>query len=283
MIPDSRPLDAAQLRQHLAAAGCDPVPEVIVLDECGSTNDEAVRLAGEADIPSGLLVVARRQTAGRGRRGAVWFGEPGASLLFSLAIRPDFPPELWGRLTHATGLAVDNVARKYTKDPPGIKWPNDILCRGRKLCGILLESRIGGSGTGLADGEAGNPAFAILGVGFNVSQREDDFPAELRGLSTSLAMESNDGKLPSPARLLAELVTAIRAACARAADDFPGVLQEIRQASTLLGRNVRFEAAGRPVRGRVCGLGPEGELEVRTPAGEIQSFRTADRVRVIEG
>ena len=147
-------------------------------------------------------------------------------------------------------LAVDNVARKYTKDPPGIKWPNDILCRGRKLCGILLESRIGGSGTGLADGEAGNPAFAILGVGFNVSQREDDFPAELRATSTSLAMESNDGKLPSPARLLAELVTAIRAACARAADDFPGVLQEIRQASTLLGRNVRFEATGRPVRGR---------------------------------
>lgn len=104
-----------------------------VFEELASTNDEAKRLAA-AGAPEGALIVARRQTAGRGRSGRVWESPPG-NLYFSLLLRPGRPPAESAQLSFVTALALSDALPA----PTALKWPNDILARGRKLCGILLE------------------------------------------------------------------------------------------------------------------------------------------------
>ena len=150
---------------------------LIFYDSIGSTNDEAKHLA-RADAEDGTLVWGIEQTAGRGRRGRAWASPPG-NLYASLILRPRCPLDQAAQLGFVAALAVgDTLAWTLETRPDGLsyKWPNDVLLRGRKIAGILLESELG-------EGEA--PKFVVVGVGINLvsSPRDTEFPA------TSIAEE----------------------------------------------------------------------------------------------
>lgn len=146
-----------------------------------STNDEALRRAEEG-AKSGLIVFAETQTAGRGRQGRSWHDVPGASLAFSVVLRPTIPLPQYPLLAIAMACAVAEACEKMTGAAFLVKWPNDVLFEGRKVCGVLAESRVpsaarvpGGAGLAL-----------VIGTGVNVNHQERDFPAELRSRAASL-------------------------------------------------------------------------------------------------
>jgi BirA family transcriptional regulator, biotin operon repressor / biotin---[acetyl-CoA-carboxylase] ligase len=143
---------------------------LVSFDSIGSTNDEAKRLA-LAGAPEGTLVWAREQTAGRGRRGRVWMSPPG-NLYASLILRPDCPMDQAAQLGFVAALAVGGAlqARLPRVDPLAYKWPNDVLIKGRKIGGVLLESEVD---------TAGKPRFVIVGVGVNLAAapKDTEFPA----------------------------------------------------------------------------------------------------------
>ena len=118
----------------------------------GSTNDDARQLAVDGAEP-GTVVVAERQTAGRGRKGAEWFCAPGEGLAFSVILEPEWPREQWAWTALGAGLAVCEALERLGF-APAIKWPNDVLLDGCKVCGILVES----------PGER-----VVVGVGLNVN------------------------------------------------------------------------------------------------------------------
>lgn len=153
---------------------------VIRLGAVASTQAVAFDLAA-AGAPDGTLVVADTQTDGRGRRGRAWWDEPGASLLASILVRPRLPLAALPLLGLAAGVAVAEALDEVAPVGGRLKWPNDVLVGGRKVAGILVESRLG------AHGQAVDPApVAVIGIGVNLAQRR--FPPELAARATSVAL-----------------------------------------------------------------------------------------------
>lgn len=142
-----------------------------------STNVWA-REEGEAGAAHGSVYVADMQTAGRGRRGRAWESPAGENLYFSLLLRPDFTPDKASMLTLVMAMAVAEGVRSYGADAH-IKWPNDIVLNGKKLCGILTEMHLAQAGA----------YSVIVGVGVNVKQ--EMFAPEIADMATSLKKELN--------------------------------------------------------------------------------------------
>jgi BirA family biotin operon repressor/biotin-[acetyl-CoA-carboxylase] ligase len=140
-----------------------------VLDECGSTNDEAAAWA-RAGAPEGAVVIAGAQTRGRGRLGRAWHSPPGAALYFSTVLRPKLPLQKLPPLTLAVGVALAEAVTAFDV-PARLKWPNDVLVGGRKLAGILTESATQG----------GRLEHVIVGIGVNL--RFEEFPQGVNGVS----------------------------------------------------------------------------------------------------
>jgi BirA family biotin operon repressor/biotin-[acetyl-CoA-carboxylase] ligase len=168
-------------------------PPIVRLGRVESTQTIAFALAADG-APDGTVVVADSQAAGRGRRGRAWLDEPGASLLASIVLRPRLEPARLPGLSLAAAVAVAEALTRTAGVTPRLKWPNDVLVGGRKLAGILLESRL-----------SGNRATTVLGVGVNLTQRV--FPAELAHTATSVWLVS--GRLVDRDSLLAALLDAL--------------------------------------------------------------------------
>ncbi len=148
-------------------------------DVLDSTNTHATALAA-AGAREGEVVIADCQTAGRGRlRGRVWHSPPGRNLYTSFILRPSIPPVTAPGLTLVTGVAVAELLGGYC--PVSLKWPNDVLAEGKKICGILTEMRI-------RDRQVD---FVVVGIGINVNMKPFDFQEELRPLSTSLREQTS--------------------------------------------------------------------------------------------
>lgn len=237
-----------------------PAPFTLCLrDEVGSTNDEARGLA-ERGAVDGTVVLARRQTAGRGRRGAGWFADAADGLAFSVVLRPDESKALWPRLALAAGLAVAEAVE--TRLPlVGIKWPNDVWLGGRKVAGVLVEA--GGD-------------FAVVGIGLNVNVA--GFPGKLAGIATSIRIEL--GTPVDRAEVLADLLWRFDLRRRQIDGDFGELLDGVRERCVLTGHEVTMVTAGGTRQGRIEGLGPGGELLLRTPAG-VERIIQADEVRLI--
>lgn len=170
-VPDR--LDSAGLRARDGVVG----REVVCLDEVDSTNEEIKRraLAGAA---AGLVVTAERQTAGKGRRGRGFQSLEGKGLYLSVLLKPDVPLEQVSQLTAWSAVAVCRAIEDVCPVKPQIKWPNDVLVDGKKLCGILTEMGV--------EGETGTLSYVVAGMGTNVSQTAEDFGPELAEIATSL-------------------------------------------------------------------------------------------------
>ncbi|HET7760256.1 MAG TPA: biotin--[acetyl-CoA-carboxylase] ligase [Gaiellaceae bacterium] len=142
-----------------------------------------------ADAPEGALVAADEQTEGRGRLGRRWLAPHGTSLLCSLQLRPDVPGERLPELTGVAARAVAETVAAAAGVEPELKFPNDVLVRGRKLAGVLAEAREG---------------RVVLGIGINVNVREAELPGEVDTPATSLLVET--GRELDRAELLVELL-----------------------------------------------------------------------------
>ena len=155
--------------------------EIIVLEQTSSTNDAILRVAstnGLPSIPEGLIVLAEHQTDGRGQRGNRWESAAGKGLWFSILLRPEIQLSDSARFTVWAIEAISNVIRIEFGLEPAINLPNDVQLNGHKVAGVLVEMR--------AQDKA--PHLAVVGIGINVNQCRDDFPAELRDKAISLAM-----------------------------------------------------------------------------------------------
>src|SRR5579862_6755441 len=153
---------------------------VRVYDRTDSTNDRAAERAGSI-ANDGLVIIAREQTAGRGQHGRSWQCPAGSGVLLSILIHP--PPEVRRAaiLTGWAAVSVSETIRQATDLQAKIKWPNDVLLRGRKVCGVLSELRLHEA--------AGNPQWwAIVGIGLNVNQPAEAFQSPGLELGTSLAV-----------------------------------------------------------------------------------------------
>ncbi|MEK7701929.1 MAG: biotin--[acetyl-CoA-carboxylase] ligase [candidate division NC10 bacterium] len=264
----------------MKAAASAP-PGIVHLAAVESTQAVAFRLAA-AGAPDGTVVVADHQSAGRGRRGRAWVDAPGASLLASILVRPRLAPPLWPAFSLMTAVAVAEALRGLTALEARLKWPNDVLVGDRKIAGILLESRVSaGGGTGVSEPHrtslrppAGRaalavPATLVIGVGINLAQRE--FPPELAGRATSVALET--GQAPPRDAVLAALLEELGAWRRRlVGEGFAPVRARWLALADTIGRRVTVDA--------VCGvavdLAPDGALLVeeagrvtRIVAGEI--------------
>jgi BirA family transcriptional regulator, biotin operon repressor / biotin---[acetyl-CoA-carboxylase] ligase len=155
--------------------------EIIVLEQTGSTNDAISRVAstdGLPSMPEGLVVFAEHQTDGRGQRGNRWESTAGKGLWFSILLRPEISLSDSGQLTIWAIEAIFDVIRSELGLEPVIKLPNDVRLNGRKVAGVLVEMR--------AQEKA--PHLAVVGIGINVNQSLEDFPAELKNRAISLAI-----------------------------------------------------------------------------------------------
>src|SRR6266851_2317420 len=139
---------------------------ILRFDSVSSTNDVARELAASGK-PEGLCVIAREQTAGRGRQGRSWSSPPGEGLYLSVIFRPEISAAESAVTTLAAAVAVAETLKLDFQMPVDIKWPNDVLASGRKVCGILVESAI----------ENGRLQYAVIGIGVNVAQLY--FPDEI--------------------------------------------------------------------------------------------------------
>ncbi len=173
-------LSADQLKAELPR-GAVIGREIIVLEQTSSTNDAVSRVAstdGLPSVPEGLVVFAEHQTDGRGQRGHRWESTAGKGLWFSILLRPEILLSNSGRLTIWAMEAISDVIRSEFGLEPAIKLPNDVQLDEHKLAGVLVEMR--------AQDKA--PHLAVVGIGINVNQCRDDFPAELQDNPISLAM-----------------------------------------------------------------------------------------------
>ncbi|MEM7308414.1 MAG: biotin--[acetyl-CoA-carboxylase] ligase [Planctomycetota bacterium] len=231
------------------------MPRLIHETSVDSTNERAFAALAAGTARHGDVHVADEQTAGRGSRGRHWHSPPGAGLYASVVWMPPPPAPAPSALTMAAALAVRDAALALGASELVLKWPNDLLAAGAKLCGILVESR------GL---DPERPAF-VCGIGLNLLQR--DFPADLGGRpATSLALlghpcEAADALAVLLPRLEQRLDQA-RAAPERLAADFAS------GAGLATGRAVLVRRGERTDRGAIEDLRPGG-LVLRTPGGSL--------------
>lgn len=243
--------------QHIAAQLPDPY-RMLWREQVGSTNDELRKLA-EQGMAEGLILVAEEQTAGRGRRGAVWVSPKGENLAFSILLKPSAAKTLWHRLSLLAGLAVAEALENYVPLSE-IKWPNDVRIGEKKIAGILVE--------------AGRD-FVIVGIGININST--DFPEELAATS----LREQTGRVYPRAEVLHEVVTRMSRYASGINQGYADSLKSIRERCALTGHLVSYLVADRRHEGIVRGIGSGGELMVEID-GKIEALVQADEVRILD-
>lgn len=236
-------LDAAEI-----GANVPPGWAVSVLDSVDSTNAEALRAISKG-APMPLLVLAERQTAGRGRRGRVWVSPYGENLYYSLAVRMEGGMARIEGLSLVVGLAVLEALREEGVTDAGLKWPNDVLVGGRKLAGILLE----------LVGDPGDVCHVVIGVGVNVNMKNT---ASVDQDWTSVRLQA--ARLVDRSRLAAVISRKLHANLAKHARlGFAQMREEWEQHHLWQGRAVTLSSGARQVEGVALGVDDQGALRLK--------------------
>lgn len=237
-----------------------------VVETTASTMDDAAA-ASRDGAPDGHVIVADRQTHGRGAHGRHWESPAGMDLYLSIVARPQVDASAMPLVTLATGLGVRDTVHEWL---PGrrvtVKWPNDIWIDGRKCAGILVESRMLGE----------RMDAVIIGIGLNVNRTE--WPRELAPIATSLRSEREDGRPLERSEVLVGLLDHVERWVGRFVRDGASVLVDaLRPHLALVGEPVRWEEGS----GVFEGIDPSGAALVRTGEGLV-SLRAA-RLERTEG
>lgn len=237
---------------------------ILYRKEIDSTNLEAARLADT--LPHGAVIMAEIQTAGKGRRGRSWVSNSGENLYFSMLLKPDFCPDKAPMLTLVMALAAaEAIESEYPDSKPQIKWPNDIVLNGKKICGILTEMQLEGS----------KIKHVIIGVGINVNQME--FSDENLTYATSLCKETSVKK--DKRQLLEAVIRHFEQwyAVFEKEGNLQSFIEPYQERLTNLGKEVRVLDPKGAYQGTALGIDPYGELivckedgsQIKVYAGEV--------------
>jgi len=219
-----------------------------------STNTAALALAAKG-ADHGTAVLAEEQTAGRGRFGRSWFSENSSGIYVSVILRPDLSPADAPALTLMAGVAAHRAVSSVTGLPVEIRWPNDLLMNGKKVCGILTEM----------SAEIGRLHYVVIGIGINVNQRS--MPADIESIATSLRMEG--GRLYSRQQILVTFLRELEKLYRTLLDHGSGaVARAWAEASSYAeGKKVRVHSGSRDFAGVTAGLASDGSLRIRREDG----------------
>jgi BirA family biotin operon repressor/biotin-[acetyl-CoA-carboxylase] ligase len=237
-----------------------------------STNTYALQLAGEG-AAEGTVVIADAQTGGRGRLGRSWVSPAGVNLYCSLILRPRIAVGLAPQVNLVAAVAVADTIAALGGLPPAIKWPNDVLLKGKKVCGILAEMQT----------SAERLQAIVLGIGVNLNARLDAFPEELREKASSLFLLT--GRPVERATFTASLLTHLEQSYLLWLQEGLPALRPTweRYAGDLIGQQIAVAAQGEAISGTVLGLDTDGALLVREQTTETPRRVLAGEVSVIGG
>jgi BirA family biotin operon repressor/biotin-[acetyl-CoA-carboxylase] ligase len=240
--------------------------DLVCHESTGSTNDDAAVLA-RAGAADGTVVIADAQTAGRGRLGREWVSRPAINLYVSIVLRPRIAPAEAPQLSLVAGVAVARALELHGVEPK-IKWPNDVLLGGRKVCGVLTE----------IEAEADMVGYVVVGIGVNLNSRLDDFPEELHDKAVSLSMTT--GRPVDRTAFAADLL-----ACFESAYDafreggFDALRGDWTSRAALIGRRVEVAGTSGTQAGVCVGIDTDGALLLKSDGAD----QTTPALRIIAG
>ena len=215
---------------------------------------------------NGHVVLAEEQTAGRGRCGRVFQSPRGKGLYLSALLMPKVSPAAMIPVTAAAAVAVCNAVERVCGVRPWIKWTNDLVLQGKKLCGILTEMSI--------ESESGALESVVVGIGVNVNQDAADFEGEVADMATSLKIVL--GKTVSRAELAAAIIEELDGLYGRIDTGFAGLLEEYRRDCITLGRQVQILGSGEPRLGTAVDIDDNFGLVVMHGDGSRETVRSGE-------
>lgn len=238
--------------------------EIIVFPETDSTNTRAKDLAAKG-APEGTLVIAERQTAGRGRKGRSWLSPEGGGIYSSLILRPAIPPNEVSAITLLTAVVVVETLRTLTPLRPKIKWPNDILINGKKIAGILTEMSM----------EMDSVDYIIVGIGLNVNTPLTGFTEELQQIATSIFIETN--KRWERSSLIREYLKWYEIYYdIFKKDGFTSIAGRWKAFTDIIGKRVTVDMTSQKITGDVVDVDNTGVLIIRDAKGEMHRIYSGD-------
>jgi len=225
--------------------------DTLCYETIDSTNAQAKRLAEEG-YGNGTLIVANHQTAGRGRRGRSWESPEGTTIAMTLLLKPDINPNNASMITLVTALAVSKAITQLTGEAAGIKWPNDIVMNGKKVCGILTEM----------SAQFDYVNHIVVGIGINVNT--ESFPEEISDMATSIRLET--GKFVSRAELIEAVWEHFEEVYEiyLQTEDLRNLVKEYNARLVNMHQRVKVLDPKEPFEGNAQGITPRGELMVDT-------------------
>ena len=231
-------------------------------DSIDSTNTRARELAKQG-APHGTVLIADHQTGGRGRRGRSFHSPAGSGIYMSVILRPRCAPQELMHLTCAAAVAMCDAVEAACGFRPGIKWTNDLVSGSKKIAGVLTE---------LGFDAHGNVDFAVIGIGINCCQTEQDFPDDIRDIAGSLASVS--GKPVDRAAVAAAMMDALHRMDAELLTRKAHILDRYRRDCITLGREVSLHRGEEVRHGTALDIDTDGALIVRLTDGntEIVNF-----------
>ena len=250
-------------QEILSALGSHPWAEALQYHDCvESTNDLAKRLAEDGAV-NGTVIIAGRQTRGRGRMGRSFLSPDGMGIYLSVILRPDCTADKLMHLTCATGVSMCNAVEAATGYRPGIKWINDLVAEDRKLGGILTELSLGPNGA---------VRYAVVGIGINCHQAA--FSGDLEKIAISL--DAVTGRKTDSAALAAAMIRQLESMSCSLLAEKAAVMEQYRRDCVTIGREITVTQAGKAVAAAAVGLDDDGGLLVRYADGAAGKVATGE-------
>jgi len=236
----------------------------LTYESVGSTNEVAWEEA-EKGAAEWTVIIADEQTEGRGRLSRKWHSPAGLGAWVSIVLRPNVRPSVAPGLTMCASLAVAKALRKLHPMSVSLKWPNDVMVKGRKICGILTEMKASGD----------TVEFVVCGIGINLNQAAEDFPPELRDAATSVFLAT--GHRADRTALVAELLQQMEKLYGVfLRRGLAALMGEWRSMCPLFGKIVRMRTRGETVEGVFHDIDAGGALVLRLESGVHRSFLAGD-------
>ncbi|MBH53532.1 MAG: biotin--[acetyl-CoA-carboxylase] ligase [Opitutaceae bacterium] len=239
--------------------------ELVFLSSIDSTNDHATRLLAN-DFEAPFFVIANEQTLGRGRMGRQWYSPPSYNLYLSFASTPNVRPDRMQLFTLWMGACIAQHLRNRLNLDIGIKWPNDLYFDQKKLAGMLTEARV----------DADSIRELVFGLGLNVNQVQDDWPADLK--QSAISLREPYGRKLDLNRMAAQLISAISTGYETfISDNIRNDFEDLwPQLDVLQGQFIEAESRDGPVEGIASGLDNHGSLIVKTNKGKLVTLNSGE-------
>lgn len=255
LIPGNEMLMEFEIRRGIKTSTLGR-KDIHIFDETDSTNIQAFRIASNG-APEGTIVLAEKQTGGKGRFGRKWVSPYGKNIYLTVILRPVIQTIFAPRITLVTAVALSETLDQFEAQSHRIKWPNDILFNDRKLSGILTEMK----------GDTDSIDFIITGIGVNINSTCDDYPDDLKGTAISLS-EITGHKINRTDFLNALLLNTERRYNEFIEGKFRSILDEWIKRSAIIGQRIKVTNFDELYTGIVTGVNVDGNLILQTDNGE---------------